>query len=160
MLSEMLLLTGGFHFSGSGTHSFELTDSERQELADFDLRINELQQRKVSKLRELARQKGVSALKLEDLKSECGEPFVEEVGHGSSKRAIARDKANPHCPELAYLCVSEYEGLAGKDTCGWVKGEPRREQYDNIGPLCGSAGIRYYCIICGKMVGELQLVVS
>lgn len=132
-------------------------------MADFDRKINELQRQKMLKLRELARQKGLSALKLEDLKSECGKPFVEETGRGSFQIALAKDETKAGHYEFAYLCASQYEnpsGVVNKDTCGWVKGAPREELYDDIGPLCGSAGTRYYCIICGKMVGEFRERVS
>lgn len=153
------------HFSGlTDGHPFELTENERRELADFDRKINELQRQKTLKLRELARQKGVSALKLEDLKSECGKPFIEEMSTSSFKMAIAKDETKVGHYEFAYMCASQYEsplGRAGnKDTCGWVKGAPREESYNDIGSLCGSAGTRYYCKICGKMVGEFQEVVS
>ncbi len=144
-------------------YPFELTEGEKRELADLESKIGKLKQQKVSKLRELARQKGVSALKLEDLKSECGRPFVEEAGRGSFHIAITKDESSPGHYEFAYLCALQYENLSGagdKNTCGWVKGAPREEPYDNIGPLCGSAGTRYYCKICGKMVGEFQEVVS
>ena len=142
---------------------FELTEDEKRELAGFDQKIGELQRQKELKLRKLARQKGISALKLEDLESECGQPFVEEKEHSIYRRAMARDKTDSLRFESAYLCASRYEApsrTGNKDTCGWVKGEPREERYDSIGPLCGSAGIRFYCRICGKMVGELQARVS
>ena len=154
----------GSHFLGlSDGYPFELTEEERRELADLESKIGEFKRQKVSKLRELARQKGVSALKLEDLKSECGKPFVEETDCGSFQMVIVKDEARIGHYEFAYRCASQYENLFGagnKDTCGWVKGAPREEPYDNIGPLCGSAGTRYYCIICGKMVGEFQEIVS
>lgn len=160
----MFLRKRAFHFPGlSEDHPLELTDDEKQELAGFDRKINELQRQKVSKLREFARQKGLSALKLEDLKSERGKPFIKETGRGSFQIAAAKDKTRAGHYEFAYLCASQHENLlkaGNKDTCGWVKGAPREEPYDNIGPLCGSAGTRYYCTICGKEVGEFQEIVS
>lgn len=150
-------------FCSFGGRILGLNDDERRELAGFDVEISKLRQQKISRLRELAMQKGISALKLEDLKPECGKPFVEEARRDSGyKRAIVRDETRSLYPELAYLCASErdihFENK--EDTCGWVRGEAREERYNNIGPPRGSAGIRYYCKICGKMVGELIEVVS
>ncbi len=157
----MFPLVRGFYSPGlPDSRLFDFTESEKQELADFDRKINELQRQKILKLRELARQKGVSALKLEDLKSKCGEPFIEEKERDSYQRAVAQDKTKPHRYEFAYLCASKYEIHPKENTCGWVKGEPREGSYNDIGPLCGSAGTRYYCIICGKMAGEFQEIVS
>ena len=149
--SDLLGLFGGF--------PFDLSENERRELAELDSGVARLQQQKISKLRELARKKRIAAERLEDLKSECGRPFVEQKGYGY-KIAAAASKAKPFSQELAYLCISEYETRRGKDTCGWVKGEPKSEKYDNLGPLCGSAGTRYYCRICGKLLWECQSVVS
>ncbi len=157
-----------FHVSGVpglfAGYPFELTEEEKRELADLESKIGELQRQKVSRFRELAGQKGVSALKLEDLKSECGKPFVKEAGCDDSFQiAIAKDETRVGHYEFAYRCASQYEnplGAGNKDTCGWVKGAPRDELYNNIGPLCGSAGTRYYCTICGKEVGEFQEIVS
>lgn len=158
----MPLRIGAFHFPDlSGGYPLELTEEERRELVGLESKVGELQRQKVSRFRELARQKGASALKLEDLKSECGEPFIEEKERDSYQRAVAQDKTKPHRYEFAYLCASKYGIRPEENTCGWVKGEPRRERYDDIiGPLCGSAGTRYYCTICGKMVGEFQEIVS
>jgi hypothetical protein len=150
-----------YHFELFGGDLFELTEEEKQELAVFTSVISELQRRKLAKLREFARQKGVAALELKDLKSGCGEPFIEEKCHSNYQRAAAKGKAGSPSIEFAYRCAWKRELFPGSEnTCGWVRGEPREEGYDNLGLLSGSAGRRFYCKICDKMLGEFQEVVS
>jgi len=99
----------------------------------------------------VARKKGIIAEKLEDLKSSCGDPFKEK------ERDSTRDyrKAMAGDVEAAYFCPTAHiEG------CGWVKGFPNSERYNDIGCLSGSAGTRFYCQICGKLIAEHQFMRS
>ncbi len=138
-----------------------------------------VQHRVVEFQRECARKQGVIAQRLEDLKSKSGQPFKEEARtsfgfrHKDYRRAVVKKKilkgllaGKSLTIESAYLCRSPYLALTSKsrkkdpDSCGWVKGNPVSKDYDNIGFLSGSAGIRYYCKICGKLIGEEQHVIS
>ncbi|MBN2142543.1 hypothetical protein JW711_04395 [Candidatus Woesearchaeota archaeon] len=38
--------------------------------------------------------------------------------------------------------------------CGFVKGEPVRQPYNELGMLSGSAGERLYCEVCSSRLGE------
>lgn len=57
----------------------------------------------------------------------------------------------------AYLCHPIGSSHGG---CGWVKGEPRKSEYNEIGPLSGSAGFDYYCVICGLLIARLAHTAS
>ncbi len=128
---------------------------------------------KIDYLRKIAREKGVTAPTLIELKSENGGLFKEkkEKSNGGCwgyayKKAVALPPPlkTPGAiislsPETAYLCCGIYSNK-DSDTCGWVKGDPVEREYDEIGPLSGSAGTRFYCRICGKMIGEKQTKVS
>jgi hypothetical protein len=138
---------------------FEMTDVERTEITVFDSVIAQAKKQKLQKIRELAWKKGVAALKLEDLKSNCGVPFTERDLYFGYKIGAAMNELTQE-PELAYLCTSQYNPEPDSDTCGWVKGEPRQANYDNIGPLSGSAGARFYCRICNKKLSEYATMFS
>ena len=113
-----------------------------------------------------AREYGLAAEKLEDLRSERGLTFSEVEHRDYMSLHQARENTDPtdrkarYNQEWAYYCG--FEDLSGGMTlcCGWVRGYPRSESYDDIGCLSGSAGMRYYCQICGHLVGERQNVVS
>lgn len=140
----------GYHMD----EPFEFNEGDREEMAGFDRAIDRIQRQKILRLRELAWRKGAAALKLENLKSESGEPFIKEEGYFCFQKAIAGNKT--HCVEFAYLCSSMYDNAK---ICGWVKGKPTRKPYDDIGPMCGSAGVRYYCRICGNLLA-LEIIVN
>lgn len=137
----------------------ELDKNEKSELDNFDIAIMLAECDKIVRVREIARQKGLTAASLEDLKSESGELFVEidrqKTDHCLYHTASTKEKKN----EIAYLCCSMYIDDS-KTGCGWVKGSPTKFPYDEMGPMCGSKGYRHFCKICGKKIGETQLVVS
>lgn len=54
------------------------------------------------------------------------------------------------CLETAYYCP----------TCGYVPGRPHNENYDDIGILSGSRGIKHSCGICRDELGRTVLVRS
>jgi len=146
-----------------------LDEKESGTVSGFDATILIAQLKKRLYLREIAREKGIIAEKLEDLKSECGRPFLEEKGNSwqrhDCKRAVVKKDATfgPLTMETAYLCQDMYSIFSKEDTpdgCGWVKGKPHEKKYDEIGVLSGSRGIRYYCRICGKRIGEYQSAIS
>jgi len=134
-----------------------LNEEEKKKVQSFDLEILKVQKEKIEYLRSLAREKDITAACLKDLKSESGSPFIElqrERKGYEYREAKSSDKT-----EVAYLCCGMYI-KEDKDSCGWVKGRPKEQEYDEIGVIAGSAGIRYYCKICGKEIGELQIVLS
>ncbi len=136
-----------------------LTPKEKKELAKFNERTDAIIKERIEYLRGLARAQGITAATLAELKSASGLPFVEEKGSkGMGDFTIATVKestlAGPLVIDMAYLCHSSYERKAETDTCGWVKGQPREEGFNNIRPLSGSAGTQYFCRICGKQIGE------
>ncbi len=146
------------------SHSF-LNEEETKVASGFDSAAFAIQRKKILYLREVARKKGITAEKLEDLKSESGKPFVEEKrkghwGHDYRRAVVTEDKSfGPHIAETAYLCQGIYS-KEDPDSCGWVIGDPIEEKYDEIEVLSGSRGTRYYCGICGKQIGEHKTAVS
>ena len=141
-----------------------LNEEETKIASGFDLAAFEMQTKKILYLREIARKKGITAEKIEDLKSESGKPFVEEKpkgywGHEYRRAVIAEEKTfGPHV-ETAYLCQGIYV-KDDPDSCGWVIGSPIEKKYDEIQVLSGSRGTRYYCRICGKQIGEHKTAFS
>src|SRR4030042_5918068 len=143
-----------------------LNEEEAKVAYGFDLAAFEMQTKKILYLREAARKKGITAERLEDLKSESGRPFVEEKsrgdcwGHNYRKAVVTEKKSfGLHTVETAYLCRGMYS-KEDPDGCGWVIGSPIEKKYDEISILSGSRGIRYYCRICGKQIGEHKTAVS
>ena len=138
-----------------------LGDKEMERLESFDMEILIIKQKKKDYLREIAKNKGLIAEKLEDLKSENGKPFEEIKKKDSSSRYNTTDyrKAVAFPLETAYLCHAMFI-KDDPDSCGWVKGEPHAKEYNTLGPLSGSAGIRYYCRICGKQIAEYPTIFS
>jgi hypothetical protein len=147
------------HLAIRNQEPFSMTDEERVEIAVFDSAIAQAGTQRVKKMRELAWKKGAAALKLEDLKPKCGVPFGLGRPHCGYQRAQAFTLESIE-PEMAYLCTSQYNPEPDSDTCGWVKGEPRQSNYDNLGPLSGSAGARFYCRICNKQLSEYATMFS
>ena len=152
--------------------SLSLDKEEQIGLAVFDAQLSIVLRQKVLYLREIAKRKRLTAPTLEELKSKSGKPFVEvkstrmlgddyrsaeakeEVSFGKAKLLLERT-------EQAYLCYeSSIFSKEDTDSCGWVKGMPVEKKYNDIGVLSGSAGIRFYCKICGKKIGEHRLRVS
>ncbi len=149
----------------------KLDKKEKNDLAILNVEMATAARKKLEIIRGAARRQGIIADKLDDLKSESGQPFVEEKTKRSFfgqnfRIAVVRmdvsiaEKTLPVVEETAYLCKALYSCGGEKDSCGWVKGNPRHENYDDIGPLSGSAGVRYYCKICGKLIGEDRHTVS
>lgn len=163
----------GFHHIPNlpDDNPFILDEKEQQGLIVFDAQLSEIQRKKVLYLREIAKRKGLTAPTLEELKSKNGEPFVEVKSTRTSGRDYREAAAKKEIKfpgikskrfeleEQAYLC---HDMFSKKDTdsCGWVRGAPVEREYDNIGFLSGSAGVRFYCKICGKMIGEHKTVMS
>jgi hypothetical protein len=139
--------------------SLKLGKKEQAEMAALNAKMGELSAKKLDLIRDSARRQGLIADKLQDLKSESGNPFIEEKprskGFGGEGYRIAVVKGKfGNAEEAAYLCEEMYS--FGKDSsgCGWVRGNPRTENYDDIGVLSGSAGVNYYCKICGRLIGR------
>jgi len=65
-----------------------------------------------------------------------------------------------------YRCVGKigstacFETAYRYRTCGFVPGDPAERNYDELGPMSGSAGIDYSCRICGGHLGREKSVVS
>ncbi len=142
-----------------------LTDVNRGTLAELDAEIAGIQHKKILLLRKAARESGLTAPSLEELKSKSGKPFRELERQSSYKKAVVRRGTRPvnFIEESAYLCQPMHAEMMPKgiiEECGWVKGNPVGGAYDNIGPLSGSAGIEYYCKICGTLIGRYRGIVS
>lgn len=87
----------------------------------------------------VGRRCGLTAKKLEDLKSNCGRPFVEEKNQSLSfRRAVVMTEDGKHVMQYAYFCPgSEKHG-----SCGWVAREPKHDKKGR------------YCYICHARIGE------
>ncbi|MFC1663800.1 hypothetical protein ACFL0A_01615 [Patescibacteria group bacterium] len=162
-----------------------LTKEERDELASFDKeifttrqqivemtkQIARTQQAKISRLREIATEKGIFAKELENLRSSSGDPYVEQerekrfldyggirvaVDYGC-RRALATIKIGEAVFPLQWAYYCSWCG-------GWIKGDPNKVMshmplsvITQI-PARGhsqepSTMLRDFCRICGKDVG-------
>jgi hypothetical protein len=128
------------------TPALKLNKEEQTGLAEINTEIASLEHKKLQLVRSAAKRQGIIADKLSDLKSESGQPFVEEENEKIFKLAMV--KKGSEILEIAYLCLNPH------NSCGWVKGNPEYKNYDDIGFLSGSAGTEYYCKICGKFLGK------
>jgi hypothetical protein len=90
---------------------------------------------------------------LVELRSERGNSFVDVESRYAPRlcrRAVEQlgDALDLADAEWAYLCESSVSGAA---SCGWVCGVPRCE---TLGVAAsGAIGARYYCQICGRLLG-------
>jgi len=85
---------------------------------------------RVVKIRERAREEGIIADKLQDLKDEDGNPFTEDSEY--------------------YWCYSFSSGHG----CGFVKGSPIKERFSNLCFLGGSTGWDFHCRVCWQKIGS------
>lgn len=142
-----------------------LTEEEKKRLNELEQKISAAQKERVSFLREIFRRRGLIAPTLEELNLSSGRHFVKEKPRGMRGQdygrasVIIETKFGPLVEVSAYFC-KEMDLREDPDSCGWVMGEPEAREYNDIGLLSGSAGTQYCCRICGKMIGEHQLVVS
>ena len=140
--------------------SLRLNKGEQAEISALNEKMEELIIKKLDLIRSSARRQGLTSDNLNDLRSENGNPFIEEkvgdkgFGRNGYRIAVTKKEAGK-IRETAYLCRNS-EG----DGCGWVRGNPRIENYNDIGVLSGSAGVNYYCKICGRFIGKEALIMS
>lgn len=125
----------------------------RDAIVDKQLEISLLKAEIIKKFRDVLRNDGLIADKLEDLESNSGETFeiTKRYFYKSAKAGEGIKR------EEAYFCG---DLRRGNPLCGWVKGEPEKEDYNNIGILCGTAGTIYRCRVCGEIVGERVSMMS
>jgi len=135
-----------------------LDEQEKEIYGSLSQHISKLMNEQLALLRKAARKKGIIAQNLADLKSEKGEPFREEKSAGLQwgdgyQKAFAGSGIKM---ETAYFCKeTQLFTNPADEGCGWVKGTPIEKKYNEIGPLSGSAGERFYCRICRQQIGEV-----
>ena len=148
---------------------FALTDEEKTRLAKFEVPIANLSARiqwhlarRLRYLRQIAREKGIIAKKLKDLKTEDGYSFEESSPRKLDYRRIrqARAVGLPERLQRYPFLYPRYKAYFCDQGCSWVRGVPGEKKYDDIGPLCGSAGIEYHCVICEGYLGQAALICS
>lgn len=131
---------------------------EDPRLFQIDARILALQEEKRAILRENAREQGKLADSPEELfpDKENLVFVIPEVEEGKIRRAFGYHPENAEeldrIPRARAHFCEECEG--------WIKGEPLQTKYDEIGPLCGSRGFRYFCRVCDSMIAEVVTVRS
>lgn len=141
--------------------SLKLSKQEKAALAALNVEIEVILRKRKELFRASAKRQGIIAKQLAELKSESGQSFVEEekvrqtFSGRAYQKAVVKEKTSlgPYISEVAYLCRNPYVGEE-KDSCGWVKGSPVAQDYNNISFLSGSAGVKYFCKICGQLIGE------
>ncbi|MCX9010886.1 MAG: hypothetical protein OIN66_07175 [Candidatus Methanoperedens sp.] len=146
--------------SKKGHSDFKLTDEQKREMARLEAASYIAQTKRIKIIRGVARALEITAKSLDDLRSEDGRLFIEiENAYGGYRQAICRTEDRSKAPDQhAYFCQELYmpKGFG----CDWVIGEPTQQDYNEIGFLCGSAGVRYFCRICGKEIGKVATMHS
>ncbi|MBD3208010.1 MAG: hypothetical protein GF370_00965 [Candidatus Nealsonbacteria bacterium] len=104
-------------------------EEEIQRVMEESLKPSKLSPR-IIKTRERARENGIIAEKLKDLKDEDGNSFTEDSGY--------------------YWCYSFSSGHG----CGFVKGSPIKEKFNNLNFFSSSVGWDFYCRVCGQKIGS------
>lgn len=119
---------------------------------------------RIDLLRRWARRLGYSADTPELLRSERGLEFREDDGGARGRfpvrYAYEKESERRFGSEAAYWCGYDplFSGVIVG--CGWVKGEPLAESYNNLGPLSGSAGVEYRCRVCRELIGRDEQILS
>jgi hypothetical protein len=72
-------------------------------------------------------------------------PYGREVRTAIIKEYFTNEKRQFYIADSAYFCNMG---------CNWVLGVPETGNYDDIGFLSGSAGVNFYCKICGMHIGQ------
>lgn len=91
------------------------------------------------------------AVTLEELQSPSGRPYQEDVSSSSRPHARPRYARTDfeiipgYQEEVAYWCEGEHL---------WIQGAPAGDEYNDIGPLSGSAGLVLICRSCGYEIGR------
>jgi hypothetical protein len=132
--------------------SLKLNKEELSEMAAINSEGEILVQKRLILVRSAAKRQDLIAERLKDLKSQTGGKFIaqkrKERPYKEIRTAIVRE--NSIIVDNAYFCMG----------CNWVLGVPRTEDYDNIGFLSGSAGVNFYCKICGMKIGRFVTIRS
>lgn len=138
---------------------FDIRSEIADELRDLNVEAQKIERKRLTLLRDRARERGYIASDLADLRSTDGRPFVEGHGHGDLRMATVEGEV-PLMGERAYWCGHESFSREKVEGCGWVLGLPRESAYDDIGMLSGSAGSEYHCKLCSSYLGREQTIVS
>lgn len=157
-----------FYYASTGGE-IQWPDEVTEELAGIRRQISQLRGEERTFLQRKARELGITAATLEELRSEKGNSYEPLERRGSSWRSLqtaVEQGVERFDAERAYLCTTKNSWLSDEDQkdygCGWVRGIPRSETYDDLAghALAGSAGNRHYCQICGMMLAEDRQIVS
>jgi hypothetical protein len=130
---------------------FIYSEEEQAKLNEIAGKISQLQHEATQLTKEFARKGGIIAADLHDLKAADGSSFAEsKTDPGTAKAADGGQ---------AYLCAG-FHGHNPDEGCGWVKGLPRRQEYQDFSICSGSAGYQLFCVICGTELQEIELIRS
>jgi len=133
-----------------GREKFELSLQQDCVLGELEEKLKEKRgkffratrpiQNKINKRKlVLALESGFVVKRVRDMVSERGDS--EFVRREESRMQVYRNK--------------QLEEYVHCDVCKlYVRGEPREQRYNELGPLCGSAGTRYYCNFCNNQIGD------
>ncbi|MFA6042618.1 MAG: hypothetical protein WCV85_01520 [Patescibacteria group bacterium] len=130
-----------------------------QKILELDLHIElleaqleALRQERMKEVRLQLMQQGVIATDVDQLKASDGDSFTKRILRNNEEPRYAKAENG----EIAYYCQNQ----GGNEGCGWVKGKPREEPYDNLSPGRGTSGIHKYCVICDALIQKVVLVRS
>ena len=122
-----------FDMDSMGIHELEILSASAASLAR-------------KKLGKKAQEEGKAFKRLKDIPGFKDHEHKFKRVKGSNEPPVY----NCECMMTAYKCGN----------CGYVPGIPRSKDYDEIGPLCGSAGVDLYCNNCNEHLGRRVCMVS
>lgn len=129
----------------------EFTKAEQAEVDQITKTIKNLEQEKLRLIRKFARETGLIAAELKYLKATDGSLFEESRTKPGTAKAANK--------EQAYLCAGHH-GHCPEEGCGWIRGIPNRQPYEDFGAASGSSGHKIICPICNAELEEIDLVHS
>lgn len=126
-------------------------------IAGIDKERAELDKKQKDLVLKKAKAEGRVVEKVSDLKCDVhgASKFVENV-----KRVEWREVKFYFCEECKkegwmHVMVRKNSAAYVCPDCGIVVGIIKERRYDDIGFLCGSAGVEYYCDVCGYTLGRI-----
>ena len=113
----------------------------------FYKKKNSLEERINSRKKQVAVEFGLAVEQVEDMKSD----YEGEMGSGGEiKSDFVKEGDNPEVYRNQSAVFEKYTHCGACDL--YIKGDLPGKSYDDIGPLCGAAGTKYYCPICETMI--------
>lgn len=132
--------------------------NEDEKLANYQRQESELAKKKTQRRIQLAKHSDIIVESIDDLAREWS---VDKEAINTEELCFSSFPRN-----ILQSYYPQEEGRFGKTKaydcpqCGIVLGEPHKEQYNDLGILSGSKGMKYNCYVCEQELGREIHVIS